>query len=159
MAGIAFVLLICVAATRRPSAGLPEVPYPEHFRSWAHVKTGVVEKNNPAFAHWGGFHHIYANEKAMAGYRSGSFPDGSVLVFDVLEALEKDNSLVEGPRRIVDVMVKDAARYAATGGWGFEEFRGNSTTERLIRDSAVTACYNCHTVRKTKDFVFSSYRE
>ncbi|HTI10860.1 MAG TPA: cytochrome P460 family protein, partial [Puia sp.] len=146
LTGIGFVVLMGVAATRRLSS--PEVSYPEHFRAWAHVKTGVIEKNNPAFSHWGGFHHIYANDKAMEGYGSGNFPDGSVIVFDVLEAVEKDNYLAEGPRRIVDVMEKDAVRYAATGGWGFEEFKGNSKTERLVRDSAVTACYNCHTARK-----------
>ena len=94
----------------------------------------------------------------MTGYQSGSFPDGSVLAFDVLEGIEKDNTIVEGDRKIVDVMVKDPSRFAATGGWGFEEFKGNSRTERLIRDSAATSCYNCHAVRKKQDFVFSSYR-
>jgi hypothetical protein len=147
-----------MAASRAPSTLQAGVPYPENFRSWTLIKTAVIEKGNPAFAHWGGFHHIYANEKAMAGYRTGRFADGSVIVFDVLEAVEKNNTLEEGERRIVDVMVRDTVRYAATGGWGFEEFNGASKTERLVGDSG-KSCFGCHRVREGNGFVFSGYRE
>src|SRR5262245_20063650 len=56
-------------------------------------------------------------------------------------------------------MVKDSKRYAATGGWGFEEFRGDSQTDRMIGADAATKCYACHTSQKERDFVFSSYRK
>jgi hypothetical protein len=156
--GITISCFVGIAATHPSHPSQQEVPYPENFRSWAHVKTGFIEKGSPASDHWGGFHHIYANGQAMTGYQSGSFPDGSILVFDVLEGIEKDNMIVEGSRKIVDVMVKDPGRFATTGGWGFEEFKGNSRTERLVRDSAATSCYNCHATRKEQGFVFSSYR-
>ena len=130
------------------------VPFPDGYLQWTHVKSGILKKGQPGFDHFGGIHHIYANTPAMEGYRTGHFPDGSWLVFDVFEAIGKDSVFTEGRRRIVDVMIKDSAQYAATGGWGFEEFQGDSRTERNLNGN-VTECYNCHAYRKTHDFVFS----
>src|SRR5688572_2776531 len=109
-----------------------EVPYPVGYRQWPHVKTALIGPQSPAFESFGGLHHIYANEKAMEGYRSGRFPDGSVLVFELLETRENAGVTTEGPRRRVGVMVKDVNRYAKTGGWGFESFQGDSQTERRL---------------------------
>ena len=136
-----------------------EVPYPANYRQWTHIKTGVIEKGNLAFEHFGGFHHIYANAIALRGYESGRFNDGAILVFDVLEAEEKNNSLTEGRRRIIDVMVKDSVLYPETGGWGFEEFNGDSKTERNVKGLSVSACFSCHAFRREQGFVFSSYRQ
>jgi len=105
-----------------------------------------------------GFHHIYGNAKAMEGYKAGKFDDGSILVFDVLEAVSRDNVINEGKRRLIDVMVKDAQKFKNTGGWGYEEFAGDSKTDRLIGALSVTSCYNCHAYQKTNDNVFSSLR-
>jgi len=132
------------------------VPYPEGYRGWTHIKTAVVEPGNPAFDHFGGFHHIYANKQAMEGYKTGYFAAGSIIVFDVLEAIDTNKLLLEGKRRQIDVMVKDSIRYASTGGWGFEEFHGDSKTERTVTTTAVTACYSCHSNKKT--LVFSQWR-
>ena len=148
---------IIAVSSFKPSA-TEEVPYPEGFRGWTHVKSALIEKGNPAFSHWGGFHHIYANEKAVEGYKTGKFPDGSVLVFDVVEAMSKDSLVWEGNRRLIDVMVRDADRFKTTGGWGYEEFAGDSKTDRKIGALATTACYNCHAQQKVNDNVFSKLR-
>jgi hypothetical protein len=42
------------------------------------------------FKSTGGFPHIYANDKAMQGYASGYFPQGSIFVFDVIDGVEAD---------------------------------------------------------------------
>jgi hypothetical protein len=144
-----------IGATVHPA---PEVAYPKGFRAWTHVTSGVIEPGNPAFARYGGLHSIYANDKALAGYRTGSFPDGSVLVFDVFGLAEDAASHSSSPteRKLTDVMVKDSARYAATGGWGYGEFKGSSRTERgLTHAQAAAACHSCHQARKANDFVFS----
>ena len=135
------------------------VPYPAGYRLWSHVKAALIGPQSPAFENSGGIHHIYANEKAMEGYRIGKFPDGSVIVADFLETRENAGVTTEGPRRRIDVMVKDSKRYAATGGWGFEEFRGDSQTDRMIGAEAPTKCYACHTSQKDRDYVFSAYRK
>src|SRR5258708_7396410 len=56
------------------------VPYPEGFRSWVVVRSLVIGPDHATFANRGGMHHYYANEKAVVGYRTGSFPDGSIVV-------------------------------------------------------------------------------
>jgi hypothetical protein len=135
------------------------VPYPAGYRKWAHVRSALIGPKHPAFADSGGIHHIYANEKAMEGYRDGRFPDGSVLVADFLETRENEGVTTEGPRRRIDVMVKDSNRFAATGGWGFEQFRGDSQTDRLVTAENAAACFACHSKQKERDSVFSVFRK
>jgi hypothetical protein len=143
------------AAERTPAA---VVPYPVGYRTWAHVKSALVSSRHPDFESNGGFHHIYANTQAMAGYRGGEFPDGSIIVVDWLEGREENGTFTEGAQRRLDVMVKDRARFAATGGWGFERFQGASRTERTV-GSAATQCFACHSGHGTRDMVFSKFRE
>jgi hypothetical protein len=141
------------------SASYPAVPYPKGYRDWTHVKSNLIGPKSTLYKTIGGYQHIYANAKGMEGYRTGRFPEGSILIYDFLEGRELENgSTVEGPRRFTSVMVKDTKRYAATGGWGYEEFRGDSETDRMIAADAPTKCYACHTQQKENDFVFSKYR-
>jgi hypothetical protein len=135
------------------------VPYPAGYRLWAHVKTALIGPQSPAFENSGGIHHIYANEKAMEGYRTGRFPDGSVLVADFLETRESAGVTTEGPRRRIDVMVKESKRYAETGGWGFESFRGDSQTDRVVTAEIAATCFACHSKQKERDSVFSEFRK
>lgn len=150
--------LLVLACLTLPAHAADPVPYPEGYRAWTHVKSMLIEKGHPLYEAFGGIHHLYANKQALAGYRKGSFADGSVIVFDLLEAKSAENTIQEGARKVVGVMRKDAKRYAATGGWGFEGFKGDSKTERAVGGNAAAACYACHTARKDHDFVFSSYR-
>ena len=46
----------------------------------------------------------------------------------------------------------------ATGGWGPEGFKGDSTTERAVRGHAAKACFECHGAQKGEDYVSSSWR-
>lgn len=136
----------------------PPVPYPEGYRNWHHVKSMVIQPGHPLFQSFGGIHHLYANRQAVEGYRKGRFPDGAVIVFDLLEARTADNAVTEGPRKVVGVMHKDSKRYRDTGGWGFEGFKGDSKTERAVGRNAASACFQCHTSQKDRDYVFSSLR-
>lgn len=147
---------LCAAAPAL-AAG-PEVPYPAGYRDWHHVKSMVINPGHPLYDAFGGIHHLYANGKAMEGYRSGRFPDGAVIVFDLLEAVTGDNAVTEGPRKVVGVMHRDARKFAATGGWGYEGFKGD-TRNRAVGDQAAQACHACHTQRKDAGYVFSSPRK
>ncbi|MBI3423838.1 MAG: cytochrome P460 family protein [Acidobacteria bacterium] len=158
----ALVLLLCAFALSALSLWVKAedaVPYPAGYRQWVHVSSALVGPQAPGFAVNGGIHHIYANEKALAGYRTGRFPDGSVLVADFLETKENNGVTTEAARRRIDVMVKDSQRYAATGGWGFEQFRGDSQTERLVTAEGAAKCFACHASQKETDAVFSKFRE
>ncbi|MCX7893237.1 MAG: cytochrome P460 family protein [Burkholderiales bacterium] len=156
------LVLACAIAAAPMAAALaadPQaVPYPEGYRNWVHVKTMVINPGHPLYEAFGGMHHVYANAKAMEGYRGGRFPDGAVIVFDLLEAKTADNAVVEGPRKVVGVMHKDGKRWKDTGGWGFEGFKGDSKGDRAVGKNAASACFECHTKQRDRDFVFSAWR-
>lgn len=147
-----------VVAVARPSAEMKpsDVPYPEAFRRWAHVKSAISAPKSDADPR-AGIHHIYANQLALRGYETGQFPEGSVIVFELLALTTENGTTKEAGRKRVDVMHKDSTRFAGTGGWGFEEFQGDTRT-RVLSDRARTACFQCHTQRKDRDFVFSRLR-
>ncbi len=134
-----------------------QVAYPEGYRDWAHVKTTLISPAHKLFASIGGFQHIYANAEGMVGYRSGAFPEGSVVVVDWLDLRENAGAFEEGARRQVDVMVKDSQRFASTGGWGFQRFVQDSKTELAARP-APQECFACHERRKKDGLILSTYR-
>jgi len=147
--------LAAVAAAPRGAA----VAYPEGYREWTHLKSmAIVSQEHPLFEAFGGIHHVYVNRKGLAAARAGGpYPDGSVLVFDLLAAERADGAYTEGARRFIGVMAKDRRLHAATGGWGFEAFEGDARDRRVVKDAAAQ-CFHCHQSRAANDFVFSSYR-
>lgn len=132
--------------------------YPDDYRSWTHIKSMTLHKGHALENPFLGIHHIYGNKAAVAGSKSGQFDDGAVLVFDLLQSITKDKASVEGERVLVGVMSKDNSKYKTTGGWGFEGFKGNSKTERLVTDDG-TSCFSCHTSQKEHDYVFTRWRK
>lgn len=155
---VAMALVSGAAFANSPPSPVPPVPYPAGYRDWHHVKSMVINPGHGLYEAFGGIHHLYANKAARAGYRTGKWPDGAVVVFDLLEATSADNTVMEGARKVVGVMHRDARKYAATGGWGYEGFKGDSSTERAVGANAATACHQCHTSQKDNSFVFSKLR-
>lgn len=154
---ISLAIVACIGAT---SFTFDEpidnsIPYPEGYRRWTHIKSNIVGPEHPNVK-YRGFNHVYANEKAFQGYTSGIFPEGSVIVFDVIEAATNDNYTAETKRNHIDVMVKDAAKFATTGGWGYAQFEGDGSP-RMLTDETTTKCYQCHL--KQSDHVFSEFRK
>jgi hypothetical protein len=146
-----------VCAAPRAQSQSAQVKYPEGYREWTHVKSMVIQKGHPLFEAFGGIHHIYANPSAAESLRaSKTFPNDAVLVFDLLEATTSNNAIVEGPRKVVGVMERDATRFAATGGWGFEGFKGD-TRERVVKNAS-TECFACHKAEQPQNLVFSTWR-
>ena len=135
-----------------------QVEYPQGYRNWTHVMSYLIGPQSPAYEKSGGLHHFYANEKAMEGYRAGRFQDGSVIVDERNKAQENEGVTRVGDLVGVAVMVKDSSRFAETGGWGFEVFRGESPTAVLTARGRAT-CYNCHAKQKDRDFVYTTVRK
>jgi len=135
-----------------------KVDYPEGYRQWAHIKSMLLEPGHPLENPFQGLHHVYGNDKAMKGLEGGKFSDGAVLVFDLLNYNQGGHAIQEGDRKLVGVMKKDSKAFAATGGWGFEGFAGDSKTDRLVGDGGA-GCYACHTSQKEHDFVFTRPRK
>lgn len=151
--------LFNVAALLIPlSAGAEDtatVAYPDGYRDWRHVKTMIINPGHALYESFGGIHQLYANALAVQGYRDGRFPDGAVIAFDLAETVDRDHAITAGARKVLGVMHKDSARYAATGGWGFEGFAGGDKLRPTVGGKAATACFECHTTEKAHDYVFS----
>lgn len=149
-----FLLILLTFQSSAPAV----VPYPENYRTWSHVKSTMIGPSHKNFSTMGGFQHIYANEAAMTGYRTRNFPEGSVIAFDWLEMTENSGAFLEGPRRQLDVMVKDSKRFASTGGWGFQRFVKDSKTE-LAASPSPQECFACHERLKKDGLVLSALRK
>jgi len=154
---LAHPLLLALGLAASP-IDAPTVPFPASYREWRHVSTSVVQPGHPLYAAVGGINHIYANALAVQGYASGTFPDGAVLVFETIEAREADHAITEGERKMLGVMVKDARRYSATAGWGFENFAAADPQRPLVGAHAAGTCLGCHSKPVTRDHVFSRLR-
>ena len=124
---------------------------------WVHVKSGVIGSEFPMEPERG-IHHVYANRAALAGFESGSFEDGSVVVYDLVSLSEKGGVGTEGPRRRIDVMVKDSKLYAATGGWRFGRFMADDHEHNVMTPDLHKVCVQCHEKQKAHGFVFSDFR-
>jgi len=145
----------------------PEVPYPDGYRHWRFLSSAVLP-SKPAAANGhsdqtvaapshGLIHNVYANEKAIEGYRTGHFPEGSVLIADWFVLESRGPELIQGQRKSINVMVRDA-RYTTTGGWGFEDFDKDSHTIRNVGQNAVQSCFECHSHAKDHEYVFSALK-
>lgn len=153
------LLVLSAALTMAGTAfAADKVEYPWGYRNWAHVKSMVINADHPLANPFAGIHHVYGNGKAMKGLKSGKHEDGAVLVFDLLEAKAGGGAVQEGARKFIGVMQKDAKRFAATGGWGYEAFAGDSRSKRVVTDGGA-GCYGCHSGQKDKDFVFTALRK
>lgn len=132
-------------------------PYPEGYRLWTHVKSMELRPGHPLYESFGGLHHIYVNQTGLRTYLEGKktpFPKGTVIVFDLLEAKVEGNALLEGPQKLIGVMVKDPERYGETGGWGYYAFGPDK--KPLAIDPK--ACHACHQGAANTDYVFSAFR-
>ena len=153
--------LMSLGAVATISAG-DDVPFPNGFRDWFVVNSMIVTKDSPMFGQIGGMHIIYVNAKGLPTLKAGGpfpYPDGSVFADDVHEFSVKDGSYVEGKKKAVTVMIKDAKKYATNGGWGFQVWAGGDPSKPLVPDAAhaTQACFVCHTPQKSQDFTFSTY--
>lgn len=138
----------------------PSVAYPKGYREWAHVKSmSIVSDRHPLFGMFAGTHHVYVNRAGLAASRAGGkYPEGSVLVFDLLRAEESGGAYTEGDRKLVALMQKDTARFKATGGWGFQAYKGGNPAAPVVTDAA-GQCFGCHQAQGGQDFVFSRFRD
>jgi hypothetical protein len=119
----------------------------------------IHDKTHPLFATFGGIHHVYANKTAADAFRKKSavFPDGSILVFDLLDSPNQAGAFTESKRKLLAVMVKDSKQHSKTGGWGFEAWGEGDASKRLVQD-ANKQCFACHSSQKNSDFVYSAWR-
>jgi hypothetical protein len=142
----------------RGAAAMSGITIPHGYRDWKLISV----------AHEAGdlndFRAILGNDVAIKAYREEKlpFPDGAIiarLAWKYVSSEENDKvfgraqSFVAGPPINVQLMIKDSKKYAATGGWGFAQFKdGKPADEALLK-----TCFPCHEPGKAWDFVFTRY--
>jgi hypothetical protein len=110
---------------------------------------------------------VLGNDIAIKAYREGTlpFPEGAVvgrIAWSYVPSEEnnkifgREQSFVAGSPTdtYLQFMVKDAKKYAATGGWGYSSFDkdGKPTDEAVMQK-----CFPCHQAVADRDFVFTKY--
>jgi hypothetical protein len=107
---------------------------------------------------------LLGNDVAIKAYRDGKlpFPDGAIiarLAWSYVPSEENNKvfgdaqSFVTGEPTNVQFMVKDSKKYAATGGWGFAQFKDGKPD----LTAALKTCFPCHVPVKARDYVFTRY--
>ena len=144
--------------TDRGGAPIYGVKIPPGYRDWKLISVAhEAGANNDLRA-------VLGNDPAMQAYRKGTlpFPDGTIIarlawVYTASEANDKvfgrQQSFVAGPAINVQFMVKDSKQYAATGGWGYAQFKDGKPDTAAKLDT----CYPCHAPAKARDYVFTYY--
>jgi hypothetical protein len=156
LAGIALAAAV-LAITSVAAQSADDVKLPTGYRNWFHVNTMIIDKASPLFEALGGMHNVHVNSVGEAALKKGGpYPDRTIFVTDLHEFTVADGSTVMGKLKGVAVMVKDAKKYAATGGWGFQVFIGGDPKKTLVTDAA-KQCFECHAPQKNQDYVYSTY--
>jgi hypothetical protein len=137
------------------------VTIPAGYRDWnlisvSHLTAGNVNQMRTQLG----------NDIAMKAYREGKlpFPDGTIIAalhWNYVSSQENNKTLaaagaqsfVAGSAVNVQFMVKDSKKYAATGGWGFADFKDGKPGDEALHKT----CFACHQIAKAHDLVFAQY--
>jgi hypothetical protein len=131
-----------------------DIPFPQNYRSWFHHHSTVNMTGHQPEGNIG-IQHVYANDKAVEGLKTGTFPDGAEFVVDRFKYNEADNHmLTQCDRKVFAVMVRDAQRYAETGGWGFQAFKAGDPAAKAVKDGG-KVCFVCHIPHADNNYLFT----
>src|SRR4051812_30330524 len=173
IAAAAVGVLAGVAATMAPASGQDDgeaapiygIKIPSGHRDWHLISvnrlTGGSVKQVRA---------QLGNDVAIKAARGGTlpFPDGTIIAaLHWNEASSDENnkvlasgfpgaglqSSVAGSAENVQFMVKDSKTSAATGGWGFADFKNGKPGDEALHKT----CFPCHQPAKDCDLVFARY--
>ncbi len=113
---------------------------------------------------------IVANPVMIDAYAAGipgngkPFPDGAktakIQYIPKKSAEAPSNTAIPDRLRNVAFMMKDSKRFANSRGWGYGVFNYDSASDRFTPEGTGAACgVGCHTIVKTKDYVFTAYQK
>lgn len=157
LAALGFALLatagIALAADDAPSS--PNgIELPKGYKDWRLIGVSHRTDNDSLRA-------ILGNDIAIAAARerrTDPWPDGAILAKLVWkDAAHEAWQAATVPGRYVhaEFMIKDAKKYASTGGWGFARWLGQEQKPYGESADFVQECFGCHTPVKATDYVFT----
>jgi hypothetical protein len=173
---LAIVILAVVVARMAHASGQPDgdaspdaspiygVKIPAGYRDWQ-----LIAVNQLHFAGKGEqLRAQLGNDIAIKAFKDGTrpFPDGAIIAAIHWTRVESEDnnkvldvpfpgteSFVIGSLVNLQFMVKDSKKYAATGGWGFADFKDGKPGDKALHET----CFPCHVPAKDRDFVFARY--
>jgi hypothetical protein len=169
---VAVAMVAGVVASTAPASGHADeqaspiygVKIPAGYRDWKLIAVDhllLAGKSDQLRAQLG-------NDIAIKAYREGTipFPDGAIIAAIHWTHIpsEDNNKVLDGPFPgtqsfvigspvNVQFMVKDSKKYAATGGWGFADFKDGKPSDKALHET----CFPCHIPAKDRDYVFTRY--
>ena len=174
-AAITLCILYVTKSTAQSEGGQPQaeshaspiygITIPAGYRDWRLISIAHLAGNNLKQ-----LRAQLGNDIAIKAFRERTlpFPDGAIIAaLHWNEAASDENnnvfatgfpgaglqSSVAGSAENVQFMVKDSKKYAATGGWGFADFRNGKPGDEALHKN----CFPCHQPVKDRDFVFTRY--
>jgi len=174
-AGLVVALaLVAVLATTRGKAADTFSPYvdaegnislPKDFRTWAFLGSWHIapKKGISDIAGAAGFHNVYTQPGTIEAYRkTGKFPDGAVLVKELLNT--ESGKMTTGEVNWAAetegwfVMVKDTkGRFPDNplwgDGWGWVLFKADNPN-KTVTTGYKRDCLGCHIPARGTDWVF-----
>jgi len=141
------------------------ITIPAGYRDWR-----LISVNHLAGSNVKQVRAQLGNDVAISAFREEKlpFPDGTIIAaLHWNEASSEENdkvlasgfpgaglqSFVAGSAVNVQFMVKDSKKYAATGGWGFADFKDGKPGDEALHKT----CFPCHEPAKARDYVFTRY--
>lgn len=147
-----------------------ELILPPNFETWVYLGSPLTPNSlNGGKAGFPEYHNVYIEPGSYAIFkRTHVFPEGTIL-FKELQ-LTKASENADGSRTEpsgrgffpdkfngADVSVKDTKRFAATGGWGFFNFRHGEPKAPTAMLRPAQECSGCHATGAKKDMVWTQF--
>lgn len=146
-------LIIIACLLLAPSAAFSAEPQalPEDYSGWQKSIRKVDTDKKSLFY---GIHYIYADAKAMQGYKNGNrFSEGSRIIIEHFNIKNSAQGPLEGKKNMI-VLMQKSAKEKATGGWLYAGYTAQGKPSGL---DPVKNCFECHQKEAAnRDYVFSS---
>jgi Cytochrome P460 len=175
-------LYVTRSTAQSPKEGQPQagseaspiygVTIPAGYRDWQLISVGHLAGGslNSAGGNLKQLRAQLGNDIAIKAFRERKlpFPDGAIIAalhWNEVPSDENNKVLASGfpgaglessfagSAENVQFMVKDSKKYAATGGWGFADFRNGKPGDEALHKT----CFACHQPAQDRDFVFARY--
>lgn len=149
-----WLALTFAVAVSSPVLASSSPQLPKKYSAWQRSERKVVTDKSSLFY---GIHYIYADKKAMQGYRAKNrFPEGSTIVVEYFNIRDNSGAAADGPKNMIVLMRKDK-RVKETGGWLFAGYGADGRPSGM--DPAKT-CFGCHQKDAgQRDYVISTIQD
>ncbi len=139
------------------------ITIPNNFRAWQFLGTWAVATDEDDEVGSKGFHNVYTQPETAAAFRAtGKFPDGAVLVKELLTATT--NTMTTGEISHATetegwfIMIKDTqGRFKGNplwgDGWGWALFNADDPAVTVTEDYK-DDCISCHVPAEKDDWIY-----